>query len=195
MRTHSLLFITWKKFARGLRNALSKHTIWCSAATMQWNSALPPRWIFHDWWGTRLRYNIVSVSLYDSSSFGYGTITSGIKRPHSRYFLQTQWYIWPLATLAGTNIRRTRSFSSLASLGPSALWKTACFGFPPALTFFLSAHMDWTWGSIGLLPFSFYSLRIRHIWIRYIWYINFFSGILVESYGTWLLLQRLDDAS
>jgi hypothetical protein len=24
---------------------------------------------------------------------------------------------------------------------------------------------------------------------------KFFSGILVESYGTWLLFQRLDDAS
>ena len=29
----------------------------------------------------------------DSSSFGYGTITSGIKRPHSRYFLQTQLHL------------------------------------------------------------------------------------------------------
>jgi hypothetical protein len=40
----------------------------------------------------------------------------------------------------------------------------------------------------------FYSFRIRHFRIRYIWYINF-SGILVESYGTWLLFQRLDDSS
>ena len=39
-----------------------------------------------------------------------------------------------------------------------------------------------------------YSFRIGHFRIRYIWYINF-SGILVESYGTWLLFQRLDDAS
>ena len=41
----------------------------------------------------------------------------------------------------------------------------------------------------------FYLFRIRHFRIRYIWYIKFLSGILVESYGTWLLFQRLDDAS
>ena len=42
---------------------------------------------------------------------------------------------------------------------------------------------------------SFFLFRIWHFRIRYIWYINFFLGILVESYGTWLLFQRLDDSS
>ena len=49
--------------------------------------ALPPLWIFQDYWVTRLLYNIVFVPQYDCSWFGYGTIALDIKGPHRRYVL------------------------------------------------------------------------------------------------------------
>ena len=89
-----------------------------------------------------------------------------------------------------------RSFSPLASLGTSAPWKNGLFRLPSSPDFLSlgSFRLDLRIYRTSALLFFFYSFRIRHFRIRYIWYINF-SGILVESYGTWLLFQRLDDSS
>ena len=43
-----------------------------------WADSLPTSLLYISILLTRLRYNIASVSLYDSLRFGYGTITSGI---------------------------------------------------------------------------------------------------------------------
>jgi hypothetical protein len=68
----------------------------------------------------------------------------------------------------------------------------ACFGFRPALTFFFSAPLDLRIYRTSALLFILFALGIFELGI---YGIQIFSGVLVESYGTWLLLQRLDDAS
>ena len=121
-----------------------------------------------------MRYNIASVSLYDSLRFGYGTITSGIT-----FSIFSPDSMVPL-TFSYSRLYEYPTHAVLQSSGLSRNVGTLENGLfrLPSSSDFLSL------GSLGLdlriyrtSALLFYSFCIRHIRIRYIWYINFFGYI------------------
>ena len=81
------------------------------------------------------------------------------------------------------NIRRTRSFSPLAFLGTSAPWKNGLFRLPSSPDFLSLGSFRLDLRIYRTSALLFYSFRIRHFRIRYIWYINFFRAYWLSHMG------------
>ena len=121
-----------------------------------------------------MRYNIVSVSLYDSLRVGYGTITSGITfsifSPDSMAhltFSYSRLYEYPThAVLQSSGLSR-----NVGTL------ENGLFRLPSSSDFLSLGSFRLDLRIYRTSALLFYSFRIKHFRIRYIWYINFFGRI------------------
>ena len=121
-----------------------------------------------------MRYNIASVSLYDSLRFGYGTITSGIT-----------FSIFSPDSMVRLTFSYSRLYEYLTHVVLQSSGLSRNVGTLENGLFLLPSNSDFlSLGSFRLdlriyrtSALLFYSFRIRHFRIRYIWYINFFGYI------------------